>query len=131
LGQSDELIYHLGTNCKQLISIDFSYNSFQTKSIKYLFNECLKLDEAFLINNNKNEATSSDFCQPSEDWLDVISVKFEDNNSQLPLKRLELKLTNNQYSEKNELKNLFRKKWHKSLIKIFHHSSNVIEFIVY
>jgi hypothetical protein len=86
-----------------------------------LFNECPKLEDARLINTH---AALSQI-----DWLDVLTVKFEDSNLQ-PLKRLELKLGSSNEEAKNEIRNLFRKRWHKSLVKIVYFSLNIIELIV-
>ena len=119
LSQTSELIYHLAGNCKQLKSLDLSYNSFDAESIKYLYSECVKLEETMLINNNSETSQMV--------WSEILAVKFEGSNTQA-LKHLELKLSSLS-SDKLEIKSLFRKKWHKNL-KIVYYSLNIMEFIV-
>jgi hypothetical protein len=113
------------TSCNQLKSIDLSYNSFDLNLIKLLFSECLKLEEAFLINN-----VGDDHSNLGHDlnWRDVISFKFDEQVTITPLRRLELKL--NFQNEKYEIKSFFKKKWNKSSLKIKQYSKNVIEILV-
>ena len=93
--------------------IDLSYNSFDNDSIQNLFNECLKLEEANLVNNDKCEIN----------WMNLIRIKFDQNNSVL-LKRIELKLDN--LREKNEIVNIFKNKWQKNFIKTYFLSKDSI-----
>jgi hypothetical protein len=105
--------------CVQLKHIDLSYNYFEKNLIKLLFGECVKLEEALLVNN-------SDVQDENSDWCDIIAYKFD--NCSIPLKRLEIKAPS--MNEKLELKNIFCKKWHKKSIRLQYHSKNIIELSV-
>ena len=116
-------IYFSGlTSCNQLKSIDLSYNSFDLNLIKILFSECLKIEEAYLI-NNYNDNLGSD-----SSLRDIISFKFDEQSNAVPLRHLEIKI--NFQNEKYEIKNFFKKKWNKSSLKIKQYTKNVIEILV-
>ena len=107
-------IYFSGlTSCNQLKSIDLSYNSFDLNLIKILFSECLKIEEAYLINHDSDNQSNlgSDSC-----LRDIISFKFDEQSNTVPLRHLEIRL--NFQNEKYEIKNFFKKKWNKSSLKI-------------
>ncbi len=119
-------VYFSGlTSCNHLKSIDLSYNSFDLNLIKLLFNECLKIEEAFLINHDiDNQSNLGNYSC----WRDIISFKFDEQFGTAPLRRLELRL--NFQNEKYDIKNLFKKKWSKSSLKIKQYSKNIIEFLI-
>lgn len=98
-----------------------SYNSFDTILIKYLFTECPLLEQAYLVNNLDRK------LDYEASWQEIISCKFEDSNS-VPLKQLEIK--SNNINEINDIKNLFKKKWFKNMLKLNFLNKNIVEFIV-
>lgn len=85
-------------------------------SIKFLFNECLRLEEAWLINSITSDEQN--------DWLDVLMAKFDDNSVQ-PLNRLEIRANG---CIINSIKSLFERKWPKSALNILFNGENVVEF---
>ena len=111
------LLRQLSNTCKQLKQIDLSYNSFEFFSIECLFAECVRIEEACLINNDTSYMN----------WEELTRMKFEESNS-VPLKRLEIKLTD--VKEKNNIRNFFKNKWQKNFVKTISMLKNIIEIKV-
>ena len=109
---------HLCT-CKKLKTLDLSYNSFSIDSITNLFNDCLKIEKAMLVNENNEIEDSS--------WSDVIRNKFTESSS-VPLKHLELKI--NDPLARTEIKNCFKNEWQNKFVKILYHSITTFEIRV-
>ena len=104
----------LSNSCKQLKYIDLSYNSFEFFSIECLFTECVKIEEAYLINNEDSYMN----------WTELTRMKFEEPNI-VPLKHFELKLVDR--NEKNNIINFFKSKWQNNFVKTICMPKNIIE----
>jgi hypothetical protein len=117
---SQKIIKCLTQCCKQLKCIDLSYNSFEIYSIRELFGECQRLEEAHLVNDNKLEDYESN-------WLEPVRFKFEQIGN-VPFNCLELKL--NSLEDKNDIFGVFTKKWQTNSIKIYHYSKYNVKFKV-
>ena len=107
---------HLCT-CKLLKSVDLSFNTFEIRSIRNLFTECSKIEEAGLVNVHHNE-------EFEENLIEIIKTKFEEENFS-PLKRIELRTQNS--NEKSQLIRIFKSAWLKNNLKLIYLSRNVIE----
>lgn len=107
----------LSNSCKQLKYIDLSYNSFEFYSVECLFTECLKIEEAYLINNENTYMN----------WTELARLKFEETNS-APLKHFEIKLI--ECKEKNSITNFFKGKWQNNFVKTIYMPQNIIEIKV-
>lgn len=98
-----------------------SYNSFSKDSIQNLFFECLKIEEARLVNHEYDE---EDSFNP---WSTIVKIKFSEENS-APLKQLELKVKDQ--NERSNLKSCFKSEWQKNFVKVCYKSQNILELKV-
>lgn len=107
--------------CKQLTHLDISYNEFDPILIKLILSECLQLEKMYVVNNLNKK------LDYGTTWLEILTSKFNDSNI-VPLSVLEFK--SNDQIEINEIRDLFKKRWYKKLVRTKFISKHIVEYTV-